>query len=286
MAEAEIALLSRQALDQRLPDADAVRRALAAWERPNNDAGATVTWRFTVKDARRKLKGLYPSSSPWSRASSPAAVSARRPCSSRASASSAVSSGWALAAGSTASSVHPRAGWRKPGRLQQQVQQLTELHLVDPPRHVVVVHPVNDDQIRRGYRDHVVAAVADGGVGARRNADPPEKSALGRGRPPHVTVTPQPRLAVGGLSEPRADPRHVRGRARPDPVGRDDLAVAPGPPAEVEEAEARQIARAHPERIPGVVRQPASTVLDVLDDEVVHPERRRDALLESLADGE
>src|ERR1044071_6162407 len=53
MAEAEIALLSRQALDQRLPDADAVRRAVAGWERPRNDARATVSWRFTVKDARR-----------------------------------------------------------------------------------------------------------------------------------------------------------------------------------------------------------------------------------------
>jgi hypothetical protein len=60
MAEAEIAVLSRQALDQRLPDVDAVKRTLAAWERPRNDASATVSWRFTVKDARRKLKGLYP----------------------------------------------------------------------------------------------------------------------------------------------------------------------------------------------------------------------------------
>jgi hypothetical protein len=60
IAEAEIALLSRQALDQRLPDADAVRRVTAAWERPRNDARATVSWRFTVQDARRKLKRLYP----------------------------------------------------------------------------------------------------------------------------------------------------------------------------------------------------------------------------------
>jgi hypothetical protein len=61
MAEAEIALLSRQALDQRLPDTDAVRRVVAAWERPRNDTQATIDWRFTVKDARRKLKRLYPS---------------------------------------------------------------------------------------------------------------------------------------------------------------------------------------------------------------------------------
>jgi hypothetical protein len=61
MAEAEIALLSRQALDQRLPDTDAVRRVVAAWERPRNDTRATIDWRFTVTDARRKLKRLYPS---------------------------------------------------------------------------------------------------------------------------------------------------------------------------------------------------------------------------------
>lgn len=61
MAEAEIALLSRQALDQRLPDIDALRQVCDAWERPRNDAGATISWRFTVQDARRKLKRFYPS---------------------------------------------------------------------------------------------------------------------------------------------------------------------------------------------------------------------------------
>jgi hypothetical protein len=38
-----------------------VRRALATWERPRNDARATVSWRFTVKNARRKLERRYPS---------------------------------------------------------------------------------------------------------------------------------------------------------------------------------------------------------------------------------
>jgi hypothetical protein len=60
MAEAEIALLRRQALDQRLPDTDAVRRALGVWERSRNGARATVSWRFTVEDARRKLKAATP----------------------------------------------------------------------------------------------------------------------------------------------------------------------------------------------------------------------------------
>lgn len=60
MAEAEIALLSRQALDQRIPDTDILRRIVTAWERPRNDAEATISWRFTVADARRKLTRLYP----------------------------------------------------------------------------------------------------------------------------------------------------------------------------------------------------------------------------------
>lgn len=61
MGEALIALLSRQALDQRLPDIDAQRRVCDTWERPRNDAHATISWRFTVQDERRKLKRLYPS---------------------------------------------------------------------------------------------------------------------------------------------------------------------------------------------------------------------------------
>lgn len=61
MAEAEIALLSRQALDQRIADTDSLRRVVAAWDQRRNDAAATISWRFTVADARRKLKRLYPS---------------------------------------------------------------------------------------------------------------------------------------------------------------------------------------------------------------------------------
>jgi hypothetical protein len=61
MAEAEIALLTRQALDQRIADPHALRRVIVPWEQTRNDAQATISWRFTVADARRKLKRLYPS---------------------------------------------------------------------------------------------------------------------------------------------------------------------------------------------------------------------------------
>jgi len=61
MAEAEIAVLSRQCLDRRLGNVQTVRSEIAAWEQPRNDAHATIDWRFTVDAARVKLERLYPS---------------------------------------------------------------------------------------------------------------------------------------------------------------------------------------------------------------------------------
>ncbi len=54
----------RQCLDQRLPDAETLRRAVAAWEAPRNSAAAPMDWRFTTADARIKLKHLYPVTTP------------------------------------------------------------------------------------------------------------------------------------------------------------------------------------------------------------------------------
>jgi hypothetical protein len=61
MAEIELAVLSRQCLDRRIPDRVSVRRETAAWESDRNAKQATVNWRFTTVDARVKLKRLYPS---------------------------------------------------------------------------------------------------------------------------------------------------------------------------------------------------------------------------------
>lgn len=61
MAELEFSVLSRQCLDRRIPDMDALRRETAAWEAARNAAKAGVTWRFTVEDARTKMERLYPS---------------------------------------------------------------------------------------------------------------------------------------------------------------------------------------------------------------------------------
>jgi len=60
MAEIELSVLSRQCLDRRIPDQDALRRETEAWAERRNRAKATIDWRFTTTDARIKLKKLYP----------------------------------------------------------------------------------------------------------------------------------------------------------------------------------------------------------------------------------
>ncbi len=53
-------MLGRQRLDRRIPDAETLRREVAAWEAPRNGTATTMEWRFTTADARIKLKHLYP----------------------------------------------------------------------------------------------------------------------------------------------------------------------------------------------------------------------------------
>jgi hypothetical protein len=60
MAEIELSVLSRQCLDRRIPEQEALRRETAAWAERRNTAKATIEWRFTTADARVKLKKLYP----------------------------------------------------------------------------------------------------------------------------------------------------------------------------------------------------------------------------------
>ena len=59
MVETEIAVLSGQCLDRRIPDKATLKREIAAWEKKRNEQNAMVNWRFTTKDARVKLKKLY-----------------------------------------------------------------------------------------------------------------------------------------------------------------------------------------------------------------------------------
>ncbi len=64
MAEIELSVLSRQCLDRRIPDQEALRRETMAWEDRRNRAKETIDWHFTTDDARVKLKKLYPTLNP------------------------------------------------------------------------------------------------------------------------------------------------------------------------------------------------------------------------------
>lgn len=59
MAEIEIAALSRQCLNRRLGDPQAIRREVAAWQRRRNAERRTIQWTFTRQDADRKLGRHY-----------------------------------------------------------------------------------------------------------------------------------------------------------------------------------------------------------------------------------
>ncbi len=61
MAEIELSVLSRQCLDRRIPDMATLTQQVRAWEQARNDQKATVQWRFSIADARTRLKRLYPS---------------------------------------------------------------------------------------------------------------------------------------------------------------------------------------------------------------------------------
>ena len=61
LAESELAVLSSQCLDRRIPDKQVLADKVAAWEQDRNKNHAKADWRFTTPDARIKLKHLYPS---------------------------------------------------------------------------------------------------------------------------------------------------------------------------------------------------------------------------------
>ena len=61
MAEIELSILSRQCLSRRIADKEFLIKEVDAWQTERNHSGATIDWQFTTKDARIKLKRLYPS---------------------------------------------------------------------------------------------------------------------------------------------------------------------------------------------------------------------------------
>ena len=60
MAEIEFSVLSRD-LPDRMADRAALEQHVAAWEQRRNAAQVKAAWQFTTKDARIKLRKLYPS---------------------------------------------------------------------------------------------------------------------------------------------------------------------------------------------------------------------------------
>ena len=61
LAESELAVLTSQCLDRRIPDKQTLVEEIAAWENARNAKNTKAIWRFTTPDARIKLKHLYPS---------------------------------------------------------------------------------------------------------------------------------------------------------------------------------------------------------------------------------
>jgi hypothetical protein len=60
MAEIEISALSRQCLQRRIPDREALGKETAAWQTRRNQDHALIKWHFTTSNARTKLSRLYP----------------------------------------------------------------------------------------------------------------------------------------------------------------------------------------------------------------------------------
>ena len=53
-------MLARVCLRGRNPDADSLERAVNANVSERHATAAAINWRFTARDARRKLNRLYP----------------------------------------------------------------------------------------------------------------------------------------------------------------------------------------------------------------------------------
>ncbi len=60
MAEIELSALATQCLADRMGSRQHLETEVAAWEASRNVASVKVDWRFTMEQARNKLKRLYP----------------------------------------------------------------------------------------------------------------------------------------------------------------------------------------------------------------------------------
>jgi len=60
IAEAELSVLTRQGLQKRVPNKEELIEQATKWYTQRNVKNSKVDWQFTTKDARIKLKRLYP----------------------------------------------------------------------------------------------------------------------------------------------------------------------------------------------------------------------------------
>lgn len=61
MAEIELHVLNGQCLNRHISTIDMVNEEVNAWQFNRNNKNSKINWQFTTKDARIKLKKLYPS---------------------------------------------------------------------------------------------------------------------------------------------------------------------------------------------------------------------------------
>lgn len=61
MAEIELNVLNGQCLSRHIGTMGKIKAQVAAWQMARNNKNKTINWQFTTKDARIKLKRLYPS---------------------------------------------------------------------------------------------------------------------------------------------------------------------------------------------------------------------------------
>lgn len=61
MAEIELHVLNGQCLNRHIGTVNEVKEEVSAWQNDRNNTNGKINWQFTTKDARIKLKKLYPS---------------------------------------------------------------------------------------------------------------------------------------------------------------------------------------------------------------------------------
>jgi hypothetical protein len=61
MAEIELNVLMGQCLKRRIDKFEVVEKEVKAWQKHRNNLDSRIEWRFTTKEARIKLRKLYPS---------------------------------------------------------------------------------------------------------------------------------------------------------------------------------------------------------------------------------